>query len=133
MFCSISLLIFKLEKYIIYQNNANDMRIPQDLTVLLQLPQNASYGLGGQSTFLIATPYFSECQLQTTFSNRWQLITSKTGFTTTSRNQSILGPEVKQKPFFKKFKKSSKKLKKFKKAQKVKKVQKSSKKVQKIS
>ena len=33
MFCSISLLIFKLEKYIIYQINANVMRIQQNLTV----------------------------------------------------------------------------------------------------
>ena len=40
-----------------------------------------------------------------------QVITSKKGFTTTSRNQSILGPEVIQKAFFQKIQKNSKKFK----------------------
>ena len=51
MFCIISPSIFNIPKTTIYQNFANVMTIPQNLTVLPQLPYNGSYKLASQSTF----------------------------------------------------------------------------------
>ena len=66
MFCSISPLIFKLEKATIYQIKANVMRIQQNLTILLYLLQKASYSLGSQSTFIFITPYILKYLLDVT-------------------------------------------------------------------
>ena len=57
MFCSISPLIFKLEKATIYQIKANVMRIQQNFTIFGYL--NSSYRFGSQSTFFWYTPYFN--------------------------------------------------------------------------